>query len=58
MQSLRTHLKRFAADQSGATMIEYGLVASLISIGIIAGASVIGTQVNAFFQSAASGFKN
>ncbi|WP_082539983.1 Flp family type IVb pilin [Bosea sp. Leaf344] len=58
MQPLRTQLKSFAADQGGATMIEYGLIASLVSIGIIATVSVIGAQVTAFFQNVASGFKS
>ena len=37
---------RFWQDRSGATAIEYGLIAVLISVVIISGASAIGTAVN------------
>jgi pilus assembly protein Flp/PilA len=39
----------FLKDESGATAIEYGLIAALISVGIIAGASSLGTNINAVF---------
>ncbi|HXN88354.1 MAG TPA: Flp family type IVb pilin, partial [Methylocella sp.] len=38
---------RFAGDESGVTAIEYGLIAALISIGIISAVSVIGTTISA-----------
>ncbi|WP_082143631.1 Flp family type IVb pilin [Nitratireductor soli] len=40
---------RFLKDESGATAIEYGLLAALIALGIIAGARTIGTQVGSTF---------
>ena len=40
---------RFMKDESGATAIEYGLIAALISVAIIAGASTVGTQLGALF---------
>ncbi|SER81330.1 Flp family type IVb pilin [Rhizobium sp. NFR03] len=40
---------RFLKDESGATAIEYGLIASLIALGIILGASAVGTQLNTTF---------
>ncbi|WP_081784730.1 Flp family type IVb pilin [Nitratireductor aquibiodomus] len=40
---------RFMKDESGATAIEYGLLAALIALGIIAGATTIGTQVGTTF---------
>ena len=46
-------LKRFLQDESGATAIEYGLIAALIAVGIIAGATAIGDQVNSKFDSVA-----
>lgn len=58
MKPLRTILKNFVADQRGTTMIEYGFIASLIAIGIIAGVTAIGAQVSAMLQSAADGFKS
>lgn len=42
--------KRFLKDESGATAIEYGLIAALIAIGIIAGARTIGTQLGTTFD--------
>ncbi|CAN7501402.1 Flp family type IVb pilin [Phyllobacterium sp. LjRoot231] len=41
---------RFLKDESGATAIEYGLIAALISVGIIAGASSLGTSINGVFN--------
>lgn len=41
---------RFLKDESGATAIEYGLIAALISVGIIAGASTIGTTLTRVFD--------
>jgi pilus assembly protein Flp/PilA len=40
---------RFLKDESGATAIEYGLIAALISVGIIAGATTLGTSINGVF---------
>ncbi|MET3661845.1 Flp family type IVb pilin [Aquamicrobium ahrensii] len=41
---------RFVKDESGATAIEYGLIAALIAIAIIGGARFVGTSVNDKFQ--------
>ena len=41
---------RFAQDESGATAIEYGLIAALISITIIAAAQSIGSGVKTRFD--------
>jgi pilus assembly protein Flp/PilA len=46
-------LKRFLADQAGATAIEYGLIAALIAVVIIAAVTAVGTGVSATFQSVA-----
>jgi pilus assembly protein Flp/PilA len=37
---------RFAKDESGATAIEYGLIAALIAVVIISGATALGTALN------------
>ncbi|MBS9719247.1 Flp family type IVb pilin [Tianweitania sp. BSSL-BM11] len=37
---------RFAKDESGATAIEYGLIAALIALAIIAGATTLGNSLN------------
>lgn len=36
---------RFAKDESGATAIEYGLIAALISVGIILAVSTLGNNL-------------
>jgi pilus assembly protein Flp/PilA len=46
---MKTLFTRFLKDESGATAIEYGLIAALISVGIIAGATSLGTNINATF---------
>ena len=38
-------LKKFLRNESGATAIEYGLIAALISVAIIAGVSLTGSQL-------------
>jgi pilus assembly protein Flp/PilA len=43
------NLSHFLNDESGATAIEYGLIAALIAVVIIAGATAVGTQLNALF---------
>ncbi|MFA1675625.1 Flp family type IVb pilin [Rhizobium mongolense] len=45
---------RFLKDESGATAIEYGLIAALISVALIAGATSLGTKINATFNSLAT----
>ncbi|UXS02875.1 Flp family type IVb pilin [Agrobacterium tumefaciens] len=40
---------RFLKDESGATAIEYGLIAALISVAIIGGAGVVGTRLGVLF---------
>ncbi|MCJ8517905.1 pilus assembly protein Flp/PilA [Pseudorhizobium tarimense] len=40
---------RFIKDESGATAIEYGLIAALISVALIAGASTLGNTLNDTF---------
>ena len=47
---MKTLMTRFAKDESGATAIEYGLIATLIGVAIILGATALGTQLNAVFN--------
>jgi pilus assembly protein Flp/PilA len=42
--------KRFVRDESGATAIEYGLIAGLIAVVIIAGVSLLGENLNTMFN--------
>ena len=44
-------LKRFAKDESGATAVEYGLVAAGISVAIIAVVQGLGTKLASTFTS-------
>jgi pilus assembly protein Flp/PilA len=44
-------LKQFLADESGATAIEYGLIAAGISLAIIAVVNGLGTRLNSKFTS-------
>ncbi len=46
---MKNLFSRFAADQSGATAIEYGLIAGLISVVIITAITTLGTKLNAKF---------
>ena len=41
---------RFFKDESGATAIEYGLIAALISVVIVAAVGAIGTELNTAFE--------
>lgn len=41
---------RFIKDESGATAIEYGLIAALISVALIAGASTLGNSLSTTFN--------
>ena len=45
---------RFAKDESGATAIEYGLIAALIAIAIVVGAKSVGSALNSNFSEIAS----
>ena len=43
-------IARFAKDESGATAIEYGLIAALVSIAIIAALNALAISLNGTFQ--------
>ena len=46
---MNTLVSRFANDESGATAIEYGLIASLISVVIIGAVTLVGTSLTTKF---------
>ena len=50
---MRKFFKQFATDESGATAIEYGLIASLIAVAIIVGANTLGGNLNTLFNDVA-----
>jgi pilus assembly protein Flp/PilA len=47
-------IAQFANDESGATAIEYGLIAALIAVGIIAAATFLGGSLSGLFNSISS----
>lgn len=46
---MKNFFARFIKDESGATAIEYGLIAALVGVIIISGVKVLGTKLNATF---------
>ncbi|NNM74941.1 Flp family type IVb pilin [Enterovirga aerilata] len=48
---MTTLMSRFVDDESGATAIEYGLIAALIAVVIISALKTIGTNLNTAFTS-------
>lgn len=54
---MKTLVSRFVKDESGATAIEYGLIAAGISVAIIAVVNGLGTKLNATFNSVSTQLK-
>ena len=54
---MKNFLARFWADESGATAIEYGLIAAGISLAIIAAVTGLGSNLNTKFNSINSSLK-
>jgi pilus assembly protein Flp/PilA len=50
-------VSRFAKDESGATAIEYGLIAALIAVVIIVGLTAVGGALNTKFNAVATALK-
>ena len=46
---MKTLVSRFVKDETGVTAIEYGLIAALIAVVIIASVTLVGTQLTAVF---------
>lgn len=53
-----TNLIRFLKDDSGATAIEYGLLASLIAVALIGAVKFLGTTLSGKFSDIASAIEN
>lgn len=47
-------IKKFLREEDGVTAIEYALIAALVAVAIITGATALGTQLNGIFQRLAS----
>jgi pilus assembly protein Flp/PilA len=54
---MRKVLDRFLKDETGATAIEYGLIAAGISVAIIAAVTGLGTSLNTTFSSVSTAIK-
>ena len=54
---MKTLVARFVKDQSGATAIEYGLIAAGISVAIIAVVQGLGTKLTSTFKSVSDNLK-
>ncbi len=54
---LKMKIMQFVQDTSGATAIEYGLIASGIAVAIIAVVQGLGTKLTATFQSVSDNLK-
>ena len=52
-EKVMKNIVRFLKNKSGATAIEYGLIAALIAVAVISGATALGTKSGATFQSVA-----
>ena len=50
---MKSLFNRFVNDESGATAIEYGLIAALISVVIIVSVKSLGTKMNTNFSNIA-----
>jgi pilus assembly protein Flp/PilA len=54
---MKRSLLKFWNDESGATAIEYGLIAAGISLAIIAAVTSVGTNLNTVFSSVSTSLK-
>ena len=51
---MRNFMTKLLSDRDGATAIEYGLIAALISVVIITAVTLVGTRLSAVFNSIAT----
>lgn len=58
MDSLTVGLSRFIQDEEGVTAIEYGLIAALIAIVIIASVTSVGENLEVVFNTIAGALDN
>ena len=50
--------RRVLRNQSGATAIEYSLIAAMIALVIVGAVGAVGTNLTPIFQSVSAGFTN
>jgi pilus assembly protein Flp/PilA len=54
---MKNLIARFVKDESGATAIEYGLIAAGISLAIIAAVNGLGSKINSTFATISTSLK-
>lgn len=54
MNAVMTLAKKYAADESGATAIEYGLIAGLVGLSLVVGSSKLAANNNSAWNGMAS----
>ena len=52
---MRKMIQKFLANESGATAIEYSLIAALIAVAIISGVTAVGTKLSTAFGAVSTG---
>ena len=55
---MKNLMKRFAQDESGATAIEYGLIAAGISVAIITVVNTVGTELKNTFNTVSTSLQS
>ena len=55
---LQKSINAFIADESGVTAIEYGLIAALIAVVIIAAVTLVGKDLSNIFNTVATSLQN
>ncbi len=55
---MSSFLKSFIRDESGATAIEYAIIAAVISIGIISGATALKNSMNTKMEGVGTSITN
>ena len=55
---MKALIQRFKSDEDGATAIEYGLIAALIAVAIIAAVRATGNQISDTFSTIDSGLSS
>jgi pilus assembly protein Flp/PilA len=51
---MSTFVRSLAANEEGATAIEYGLIAGLIAVAIVTAVTLVGTDLSALFNTVAT----
>jgi pilus assembly protein Flp/PilA len=56
IRDMRTLIQKFRQDESGASMVEYGLLVALIAVVLIASVTSLGTGLQGVFDSIVAAF--